>query len=81
MKIAAHAELLHLEFTRAAALRRADERVILRLVEVADVADVGAELAGECLCIEHRYVLSTVAVQPGEVGERKRRRRAVSAAD
>ena len=71
VKITAHAELLNLELAGAAALGRADQGVIRRMVEIADERDVGAEFASEILRVQHGRVLATVAVEPGEVTERE----------
>src|SRR5258708_39748457 len=71
MEVASDTELLNLELVGAHALGSAAERMVLRVSEVEDVAGVGAELAGECLCLQRRVLGSGVAVQPGEIGERK----------
>jgi hypothetical protein len=47
VKVAANAQLLKLDLSRAAGCTRADERVIRWMVEVTDEADVGAKLPGE----------------------------------
>ena len=72
MEVAADAELLHLQLARSSGLRRADERVVRRIVEVPDEARVGAELAREVLGIDRRVGRARVAVEPGEVAERER---------
>ena len=75
MEVAAEAELRELELAGADALARADEGVVLRMVEVVDVVDVDPELAGEDLGVERRVGGAAVAVEPGEVGEGERLRR------
>ena len=75
VEVAADAQLLDLELAGAAALGAADQGVVLRVVEVVDVAGVDPELAGEDLRVERRLGCAGVAVEPGEVGERERVRR------
>src|SRR4051812_21216979 len=61
--------MLYLDLARATALRGADECVILRMVEAADVRDVGAELTSEERAFEWRVGRAWVPVEPGEIRE------------
>ena len=78
MEVAADPQLLDLELAGAAALRAPDQGVVLRVVEVVDVAGVDPELAGEDLRVERRVLGPRVAVEPCEVGEGERVRRLCS---
>ena len=71
MEIAADPELLHLNLAGPAAFRGADERVVARMIEVADIGDVAAKLTGEILRGQRRVLRARVAVQPRVVSERE----------
>ena len=72
MKVAADAELRELKLAGSEDLARADDRVVLRLVEAVGEVRVDAELAGEHLRVERRLFGPRVAGQPREIGERER---------
>ena len=74
VEIATDPELLNLHLAGAPALAGPDEGVVGRAVEVADVRGVEPELAREVLRVEHRRVLPGIALKPGKIGERERRR-------
>src|SRR5207244_3466594 len=71
VEVTTNAELLDLDLAGATAFGRPDQCVVLRMVERPDVRDICAELTGERLRVEDGRLLTAIAVEPGEVAERK----------
>src|SRR5579859_2912914 len=71
MEISANSQLLHLELARASAFAGSAQRVVLRVVQIIDVADVRAEFSRKSFRFQRRILGAAVAVEPREVGKRK----------
>ena len=72
MKISAHTQLLYLELTGTPAFTSAAECVVLGMIQVVNVANIGAKFPSKDLGIKGRFFGTAVAVQPCEVAESER---------
>jgi hypothetical protein len=72
MEITTDSELGQLDFVRPKYLTRSADGVIFRMVEIDNVVHIGLYFRRKEFCIERRFLHTTVTVEPGPVGERKR---------
>jgi hypothetical protein len=71
MEVATYAELRYLDFLRAEHLARSANGVVFGMIEVVDIVHVGTDFRREEFRVQRFLFGARVAVQPGEITERK----------
>src|SRR3989442_9710586 len=71
VEVAADAEMRPLNSAGPKDLARPADRIVLGMVEIVDIVHVGPEIWRKEFCIHRRLFGAVIAVQPGEVCERK----------